>query len=228
MLTNALFSFCHFYRERFAPLSARYHVSEIRFCGTTPEYRIGTKNLVTVTFLLFSVSSCPKVTGVPSPTISMVQRTALRLLVNSLHKQITIICLRFRQISGLFTYWLGSVFKRSSPVVFHLGDLLFWAEYYRTAQDVGLLTIAVGQRRPVWIQPNLLCTRQNLSQTSRGFTSQVYSAILNWRLLIETYTSWSSWLWSRVLLQRMTSSRLGKPEKEFKRELPNDQKLVLL
>ena len=36
-------------------------------------------------------------------------------------------------------------------MVFHLGDLLFWAEYYRTAQDVGLLTIAVEQRRPVWI-----------------------------------------------------------------------------
>ena len=31
-----------------------------------------------------------------------------------------------------------------------------------------------------------------------------------------------------VLIQRMTSSRLGKPEKEFKRELSNDQKLVLL
>ena len=144
MLTNALFSFCHFYRERFAPLSSRYHASEIRFCGTTTEYRIGTKSLVTVTFLLFSVSNCPTVTGVPSPTISMVQRTALRLLVDSLHKRLTIICLRFRQISGLVTYWLGSIFKRSSSVVFHLSDLLFWAEYYRTAQDIGLLTIAVG------------------------------------------------------------------------------------
>ena len=123
---------------------------QFSFCGTTTEYRIGTESLVTVTFLLFSVSSRSKATGVPSPTISMVQRTALRLLVNSLHEQITIICLRFRQTSGLFTYWLGSVFKRSSPVVFHVGDLLFWAEYYRTAQDIGLLTIAVGQRRPVW------------------------------------------------------------------------------
>jgi len=50
-----------------------------------------------VTFLLYSVSSRPRATGVPSPTISMVQRTALRLLVNSLLKQVTVIRLRFRQ-----------------------------------------------------------------------------------------------------------------------------------
>ena len=72
MLTNALFSFCHFYRERFAPLSSRYQASEIRFCGTTTEYRIGTKSLVTVTFLIFCESRSPEATGVPSPTISMV------------------------------------------------------------------------------------------------------------------------------------------------------------
>jgi len=59
-----------------------------------------------VTFLLFSVSSRPKATGVPSPTISMVQRTALRLLVNSLLKQVTVIRLRFRQNSGLFSFGL--------------------------------------------------------------------------------------------------------------------------
>ena len=60
-----------------------------------------------VTFLLFSVSSRPKATGVPSSTISMVQRTALRLLVNSLLKQITVIRLRFRQSSGLFSFGLN-------------------------------------------------------------------------------------------------------------------------
>jgi len=90
MLTNALFPFIIFLRERFAPLSSRYHTSEIRFCGTTTEYRIGTESLVTVTFLLFSVSSGPEVTGVPSPTISMVQRTALRLLVIFLSKQVAV------------------------------------------------------------------------------------------------------------------------------------------
>jgi len=40
------------------------------------------------------------------------------------------------------TTWIVP-FKRSSPEVSHLGDLLFWKEYYRTAQDIGLLTIAV-------------------------------------------------------------------------------------
>jgi len=64
------------------------------------------KSLVTVTFLLFSVSRCPKVAGVPSPTISMAQRSALRLLVNFLLKQVTVIRLRFRQNSGLFTFGL--------------------------------------------------------------------------------------------------------------------------
>ena len=169
-------------------------------------------------------------TEVPSPTISMVQRTALRLLVNSLHKQITIICLKFRQISGLFTYRLGSVFKRSSPVVFHLGDLLFWAEYYRTAQDVGLLTIAVEQRRPVWINQTCTVQRQYLPQTSRSFTSQVYSTFgldaLNRDLHFMTH-----WLWSR--LGNFTSEddklKAGQTREGIQKTEPsNDQKLVLL
>jgi len=63
--------------------------------------------------------------------------------------------------------WIGS-FKRSSQVVFHISDLLFWAEYYRTTQDIGLLTIAVGQRRPVWISQTCIVQRQYLSQTSYG------------------------------------------------------------
>jgi len=93
MLTNALFSFCHSYREKFAPFSSRNLTSEIQFGGTTTEYCIDTRSLVTVTFLLFRVSSCPKATGVPSPTISMVQRTALRLLVNFLlNKSPSFVC----------------------------------------------------------------------------------------------------------------------------------------
>ena len=72
MLINALFPFVIFYRERFALLSPRYHTSEIRFCGTTTEYRFGAKDLVTVIFLIFSGSRSPETTGVPSSTISMV------------------------------------------------------------------------------------------------------------------------------------------------------------
>ena len=158
------------------------------------------KSLVTLTFLLFSVSSYPQVTGVPSPTISMVQGTALRLSVNFFLKQVTIIRLRLRQNSGLFTFWLGSVLKRSSQVAFNLSDLLFWAEYYRTAQDIGLLTIAVGQRRPVWI--NQTCTVQrHSSQTSREVELKIDHYVLRLQfwplellgldaLIRETYSSW--------------------------------------
>ena len=52
-------------------------------------------------------------------------------------------------------------------MTFHLSDLLFWAKYYRTAQDIGPLTIAVGQWRPVWINQTCTVQRQYLSQTSR-------------------------------------------------------------
>jgi len=96
------FFLCHFYRERFTLFLSRDHTSEIRFCGTTTEYRIDTKSLVTVIFLLFSVSSYSEMTGVPSPTISMIKRTALRFSVNSLLKQVTSICLWVKQIPGLF------------------------------------------------------------------------------------------------------------------------------
>ena len=96
--------------------------------------------------------------------------------------------------------WIGS-FKRSSQVVFHISDLLFWAEYYRTTQDIGLLTIAVGQRRPVWISQTCIVQRQYLSQTSRGFELKIDHYV--WRpqfwplellgldaLIRETYSSW--------------------------------------
>ena len=54
-------------------------------------------------------------------------------------------------------------------MVFHLSDLLFWVEYYQAAQDIGLLTIAVGRRRPVCTSQTCTVRRQVLSQTSRGF-----------------------------------------------------------
>ena len=84
--------------------------------------------------------------------------------------------------------WIGS-FKRSSQVVFHISDLLFWAEYYRTTQDIGLLTIAVGQRRPVWISQTCIVQRQYLSQTSYGLelktgihlANSVLALVRNWR-----------------------------------------------
>jgi len=140
-------------------------------------------------------------------------------------------------------------------VVFHLSDLLFWAEYYRTAQDIGLLTIAVGQRRPVWISQTCTVQRQHLSQTSRGFglktgihhanltlalcgfelktgihhansalalcgfelktgihhANSALALVLNWR---PAYTMRIQFR-TLFLLQRLTSSRQGKPEKEF-------------
>ena len=100
------FFFCHFYRQKFAPFSSRNLTSEIQFCGTNTMGRVNMKSLVTLTFLLFRVSRCPEATGVPSPTISMVQRTALRLLANFLLKQVTVIHLRFRRNSGLFSFGL--------------------------------------------------------------------------------------------------------------------------
>jgi len=56
-----------------------------------------------VTFLLAQRIESPKMTRVPSPTISMIKRTALCLLVDSLRKQVTSICLRDKQIPGLCT-----------------------------------------------------------------------------------------------------------------------------
>jgi len=102
MLTNALFLFIIFIVQSSRYFHRAILLPQFSFCGTTTEYRIDTKSLVTVTFLLFIVSSCPKATGVPSPTISMVQRTALRLLVNFLPKQVTGIHLWLRLNSGLF------------------------------------------------------------------------------------------------------------------------------
>ena len=66
-------------------------------------------------------------------------------------------------------------------MTFHLSDLLFWAEYYRTAQDIGLLTIAVGQRRPVWINQTCTVQRQYLSQTSRGVELKVDRYVLRFQ-----------------------------------------------
>jgi len=53
--------------------------SDFLFCGITTVVHVYTEGLVMVTFLL---SSVPKAAGVPSSTISMVQRTAIRVLVS--------------------------------------------------------------------------------------------------------------------------------------------------
>jgi len=96
------FSFCHFIVKS----SRHFHHAISLPKLSSVELPQSTKSRVTVTFLFFGVSSYPKATGVSSPTISMVQRTALRLSVSFLYKQVTIIRLRSRQSSGLFTFGL--------------------------------------------------------------------------------------------------------------------------
>jgi len=61
------------------------------------------ESLVVVTFLLSQCIESHKMTRVLSPTISMIKRTALCRLVDSLRKQVTSICLRDKQIPGLCT-----------------------------------------------------------------------------------------------------------------------------
>ena len=142
-------------------------------------------------------------------------------------------------------------------MVFHLSDLLFWVEYYRTAQDIGLLTIAVGQRRPVWISQTCTVQRQYLSQTSRRFELKIDYYVLRLQfwlleligldaLVMETY---SSWPWP-ILVKESALLALAYPGKGISRdhftseddklkarqtregihksELSNDRKLVLL
>jgi len=102
MLINALFSFLSW---------------EVYVIFTTWSFRNSVLwNYLRVSYLYeklshgdFSNFQCiesSKATGVPSPTISMAQRTALRLLVNSQLKQVTFIRLWFRQNSGLFSFGL--------------------------------------------------------------------------------------------------------------------------
>jgi len=79
---------------------ARDYISENRYCEITSEYRFGMESLVMVTFLLSQCIESHKITKVPSPTISMVKRTALCRLIDS---QVTSICLRDEQIPGLCT-----------------------------------------------------------------------------------------------------------------------------
>ena len=82
---------------------ARDYVSENQYGEITSEYRFGMESLVTVTFLISHCIESHKMTRIPSPTISMIKRTALCLLVDSLRKQVTSICLRDKQIPGLCT-----------------------------------------------------------------------------------------------------------------------------
>ena len=103
MLTNAFF-FCRVYQEKVHVMFlARDHISENRYGEITSEYHFGMESLVIVTFLLSQCIESYKITRVPSPIISMIKRTALCLLVDSLRKQVTGICLGVRLNSGLFT-----------------------------------------------------------------------------------------------------------------------------
>jgi len=143
-------------------------------------------------------------------------------------------------------------------VIFHSSDLLFWAENCRTAQDVGLLTIAVGQRRPVWINQTCTVQRQYLSQTSRRFTGQVCSALWSGcsktrltlhppigsdRVILAKFIALFEvdalkrdllFIPQLALAQLVFTSKDDKLKAEQTREgiqkteLPNDQKLVLL
>ena len=83
-------------------------------------------------------------TKVPSPIISMIKRTALCPPMDSLRKQSTRVSSGEQTGSWVVyvTTWIVPFFKRSSLEVFHLGDP-FWKDYYRAAQEIGLLTIAV-------------------------------------------------------------------------------------
>ena len=104
MSTNAFFfSFVVFIKERFTSLITRDHISENQYGEITSEYRSGMESLVIMTFLLSQCIESHKMTRVPSPTISMIKRTALCLLVDSLRKQVTSICLWDKQIPGLCT-----------------------------------------------------------------------------------------------------------------------------
>jgi len=82
---------------------ARDYISENRYREITSEYRFDMESLVMVTFLLSQCIESHKMLRVPSPTISMIKRTALCLLVDSLRKQDTSICLRDKQVPGLCT-----------------------------------------------------------------------------------------------------------------------------
>ena len=82
---------------------ARDYISENRYREITSEYRFDMESLVMVTFLLSQCIESHKMLRVPSPTISMIKRTALCHLVDSLRKQVTSICLRDKQIPGLST-----------------------------------------------------------------------------------------------------------------------------
>jgi len=80
--------------------------SEFLGSGTTTVLHVYAKVLVMVTFLLSTFS---ETAGLPSSTISMVQRTAIRVSVSFIFKQLTMICLKLLgQILGCLCWaWIG-------------------------------------------------------------------------------------------------------------------------
>jgi len=124
-VNQRLFPFSCSITERFMPSLTHGHISENQYVKITSGYRFGRESWVIVTFSLSQRIESHMATKVPSPIISMIKRTALCPPMDSLRKQSTRVSLGNKQIPGLCTWRLGSfLFKRSSPEVFYLGDLL--------------------------------------------------------------------------------------------------------
>ena len=121
---------------------------------------------------------------------------------------------------------LGAVLKRSSQAAFRLSDLLFRAEYCKTEQDIGLQSGSGGQfglaKFALWRDSTspgqAVCSYWRTSASCSNF--QFWSQGNRWNRVIVIVpvlklNPWYPVLWAEpVLLQRMTSSRQGKPEKE--------------
>ena len=96
--------------------------SEFLACGITTAFHVYMKSLVIVTFLL---STSSKTAGFPSSTISMVQRTEIRVLVSCILNNLPCFAWAFQDKHWMVYVGLGSVLKRSSQAISHLSDLLF-------------------------------------------------------------------------------------------------------
>ena len=142
MLTNAFFFFV-FSTERFMLSLTRDHISKNQYVRIISGYWFSRESWVIRTLLLSQGIESHMATRVPSPIISMTERTALCPPTDSTRKQSTRVWQGNKWIPGLCTWWLGSFFKRSNSEVISHERPLILKEYYRAAQDIGLLTIAV-------------------------------------------------------------------------------------
>ena len=113
----------------------------------------------------------------------------------------------------------------------------FLKDYYRAAQDIGLLTVAVKQWRPSLVsQPNLhksgfqssILARSGLDALKRDLHFITQLALTKWfqssvlalfglDALKRDLHFITQLALTRVLLQRLTSSRQGRPGKEFRK-----------